>query len=77
MGQLEYIQGEITQNRFLMGISIAIILSLFGYIVSNFEDGNTYLLGGASVGLIIFIVMMIYLHITIKKQIKSLKDIEK
>jgi uncharacterized membrane protein YhaH (DUF805 family) len=75
MGQIEFIQGEITQNRFLMGVFIAIIISLFSYIVSNFKNEDIYLLIGSGIGLIILMSGVIYLQIKIKKQIRSLKDI--
>ena len=77
MGQMELIQGEIAHNRFLMGVFIAIILSLFSFLFSNFENGNIYLLSGAGLGLVFLLCCLIYLQIKIKKQIKSLGDIEK
>jgi len=74
---MEFIQGEISHNRFLMGVFIAIILSLFGYFFANIENGNTYLLSGASISLVVLMCGLVYLQIKVKKQIKSLKDIKK
>lgn len=77
MGKIEFIQGEINQNRFLMGLFSAIIISLFSYLVANFEKGNIYLLSSSGVAVFVLTMVIGYLQIKIKRQIKSLEDIEK
>lgn len=77
MGQMEFVQGEINHNRFLMGVSIAIILSLFSFLFSNFESGNIYLLSGAGFVLVFLMGGLVHLQMKIKNQIKSLGDIKK
>jgi hypothetical protein len=76
MSKLHLVQGEISQNRFLMGLFSAMIFSLFGYLFSNFEKLNTYVVFLGIGALVVSISLLFYLHFKIIKQIKSLEDIE-
>lgn len=71
----DFIQGEITHYRFYMGLVSAMIFTIFGYLVSNYEKVNIYLVVGAIILLIALFVSFVALHLKIKKQIKSLEDL--
>ncbi len=75
MSKLELVQGEITHTRFGMGVLIAILFSMVGYIVANLETGETIKLILALVLLLVSSTVLLILQRKIKKQIQSLGDL--
>ncbi len=42
MSKIDFVQSEISHNRFLMGLFVVMIFSIFGYLFSNFGKINIY-----------------------------------
>jgi uncharacterized protein with PQ loop repeat len=76
MGKIHFVQSEINHNRFLMGLFSAMIFSIFGYLFSNFQNINIYIESLGIGALVVLISSLVYLQFKIKKQMKSLEDIE-
>ncbi len=75
MSKLELVQGEITHIRFGMGVSIAVMFSMLGYIATNIKTDDIVMLTIASLLALLSSFSLIYLQTKINKKIKSLGDL--
>lgn len=75
MSKKSEIKEQISIFKFWLGIVVATFLAIVGWVATNYQRAETWLLIASSVLCIIFVGVAFWIHSKINKKIRKLRDL--